>query len=302
MADRTKIRPPAPLTKASPVRVVETPPTVGERDTTAGDEISVGKTRSDWREAEFVRVIRQHGKHCWWRKALLCPCGTAETDQAALDCPDCNGSGYVYVQPQAIQAHMAQFDKKTNIYEKFGLYQSGTVMVTVEPKYRPGYRDSYELRDDVLPMNELLTKGNRRGQRSKLPTGVDSARFRIVNATAALYKCPSGELVALEQGLHFTITDEGWIRWTSLGNNTVTDGRQFSLHYDYHPIFLVDSWMHITRQDTSGRGAPRGTPRVIAHPVQAMAKLDFLLDANGLPSLEQMGQPTGFGPAEPDSA
>jgi hypothetical protein len=295
---KKKLKPPAPIGAKNPTRSVEVPPTVGKTATSQGDDVAVRKTRADFRDREFTRVIRQHGKYVYWRKALLCPCGTTETDQAALDCEDCNGSGYVYVQPQCIQALMFQFDKKTSIFEKFGLFQSGTVSVTVEPQFRPGYRDSYEMRDDVIAMNELLKKDDRRGRRSKLPAGVDSARFRIVNAASLLYKCSGGELVTLEEGLHFSITDEGWLRWTDRGNKAIGTGTKFSLHYDYHPIFLIDSWMHVQRPDVSGRGAPAGTPRAIALPVQAMAKLDFLLDINGVPSLDPIAQPTGIGPKD----
>lgn len=298
--NKKKLAPPPPMGMENPTRSVEVMPTVRAVDNTAGDDLRVNKTRADWRGEEFTRAIRQHGKFVYWRKALLCPCSTEETDQASLSCEHCNGSGYVYVQPQCIQALMMQFDKKTNIFEKFGLYQSGTVMVTTEAKYRPGYRDSYEMRDDVIPMNELLIKGNRRGRRSVLPDGVDSARFRIVNIASILTELATGELISLEEDIHYTVTDEGWIRWTATGNRTVKDDSVISIHYDMHPIFLVDSWMHITRNDTSGRRAPNAS-RIVAHPVQAMAKLDFLVDVNGLPSLDPIAQPTGTGPVEPDA-
>lgn len=299
MVDRRKLKPPKPSTASSPARRVEVPPTIGKRDTTAGDDVNVNKTRADFRADEFTRAIRQHGSFVWWRKALLCPCETAETDQALLDCEDCNGSGYVYVQPHSIQVWMAQFDKKTNIFEKFGLFQSGSAIATMEAKYRPGYRDSYEMRDDVMPMNELLKKGNRRGRRRKLPDGVDSARFRIVRVASMLYKCTGGELVTLDEGLHFTVTDEGWIRWTPTGARTVPDGGLVSIHYDYHPIFLVDSWMHIQRTDTSGRNTSKGLSRIVAHPVQASVKLDFLVDVNGVPSLDPIvSEATGIGPKD----
>ena len=301
MADRRKLKPPAPTRATSPDRQVLVPPTVGAVDTATADPVNLNKTRSDFRGEEFKRGIGPHGRFVIWRKALLCPCSTAETDQAQLDCEDCGGSGYVYVQPQRIQVVMARFDKKTNIFEKFGLFQSGSVIVTSLPEHRPGYRDSFEMRDDVMPMNELLVKGNRRGRRRTLPAGVDSARFRIVSVASVLYKCRSGELVFLEENLHFTITPEGWIRWTPTGDRTIPEGARFSIHYDYRPIFIVDSWMHIVRNDTSGRGTQKGQSKVVALPVQVSAKLDFLVDVNGVPALDPIvREPTGIGPAELD--
>ncbi len=302
---KKKIKAPAPRvepgTTNSPRRRVEVPSTVGRQDTTAGDNVPLVKTRASFREEEFVRVIRQHGKFVIWRKALLCPCFNPETEQAVLACESCDGSGYLFVDPHAIQAVMLQFDKKTSIYERFGLYQQGTVQVTVEPKYRLGYRDSIELLDAVIPMNELLIRGDRRGRRSKLPAGVDSARFRIRDVSAALYRDDAGRVVALQKGIHFDITDEGWIRWLTAAD-VVPEGGVFSLHYDFHPIFLVISWIHVTRDDVSGRKATSAEPRVISLPVSAMAQLLFLTDVNAVPSMDPVAKlPSGFGPGGPDA-
>ena len=288
-----KIKPPPPITSRNPSRIVDVPPTVGEADTTAGDDIPLNKTRADFREDEFTRVIRQHGKHIIWRKALICPCFNPSTEQAMLDCEDCNASGYLYVQPITITAWMAQFDAKVRLFEKFGSWQSGQVSVSVEAKHRPGYRDSLEMRDSVIPFAELIFKGNRRGLRSALPDGVDSARFRIVDVSAMLHKKKDGSLLFLQEGVHFEITYEGWIKWTAAGDRAVPDKGVVSLQYEYHPIFLVVSWFHITRDDTSGRKT--ATPRIISHPVQVMAQLDYLVNVNAVPSMTPgaVAQPTG---------
>lgn len=290
---KAKLRPPAPRLESD--RRVEIPRTVGAQDTTAGDAIPRGKTRADWREDEFTRVIRQHGKYVIWRKALLCPCFNPETEQAVVDCDDCNGDGYIYVDPLCIQAVMLMFDKRTSIYERFGLWQEGNVQITVEAKYRFGYRDSFELRDSVVPFNELLIKGNRRARRATLPDGTDSGRFRMANITKVIHKKDSGELISLTEGIHFTRTPEGWLRWLSAGDRAVPDGGVISVHYDHRPIYIVLSHTHVTRDDTSGRKAVTTQPRVIAHPISGMAKLDFLVNVNRIPALDDpnVPEPTG---------
>jgi len=276
MAEPRRIKAPSP--RVLPDRVVEVPPTIGDRDT---DEPlpPLGKTRSDFREQEFTRVLNQHGKYVIWRKAVLCPCLNENTGQASLDCMDCDGSSYLYIDPVDIRAHMAQFDKSTKIYEKFGLWQQGGVSITVEPKYRLGYRDSIEMKDALMSFNELLKKNNRRGIRSKLPGGVDSARYRITNLTKALYRdVTSGLIVPLENGTHYRITKDGWIEWTASGNAQVPQGTFISVHYDFHPVFLIESWPHATRDDVSRRKT--AMDRVVSLPLQAMGKLDFLTDVN----------------------
>lgn len=294
MASKKKITAPAPRLESD--RQIEVPRTVGRRDTTSNDGLNVSKTRADFRPEEFERVILQHGKYLVWRKALLCPCFNPETEQAMVNCPNCNADGYIYVHPMRIRGLMMSFDKRMNIFEKFGVLQAGATNVTVSAKYRLGYRDSLEMEDQLISFNELLTKGNRRGPRSVLPAGVDSARFRIVNVAALILRDKSGAVLSLEEGIHFSITDEGWIRWTSQGNRAIPDKTTFSLHYDFHPIYQIDSWPHATRDDVSGRKTVPSRDRVVALPLQAAAKLDFLVNANGLPSmLQPVAGPSGFG-------
>jgi len=274
--DFPKIKAPTPRVLAD--RVIEVPPTIGTLDT--DERPPPDKSRSDFREQDFVRVINQHGKYVVWRKALLCPCLSEKTGQADLACTDCDASGYLYVDPIDIRALMMQFDKSTRIYEKFGLWQEGGVAITVEPKYRLGYRDSIEMKDSIMSFNELLKKGNRRGIRSKLPSGVDSARYRITNLTRMIYReVKTGLTITLENGAHFTVTDDGWIKWTASGNAQVADGTFLSVHYDYHPVFLIESWPHASRDDVIGRKVAKA--RVVSLPLQAMGKLDFLTDVNG---------------------
>lgn len=292
----SEIVPKGPTLKTG--RQVEVPATTGGTPSTTGDNLSLGKTRADFRAEEFTRAIKQHGKRLIWRKAMLCPCQNAETSQSALDCPFCNAEGYVYVQPQHIQAHMAAFDGKTSVYEKFGLFQEGSSMVTSLPEHRLGFHDSLELEDARAPFNELLTRGDRRGLRSALPANVDAARYRVLSVAAMLWMRSPTELVPLEERIDFRITAEGWIRWL---NADIPEGALVSIHYDYAPVFLVVSHPHVIRIDESGRRTTPSNPRVVALPNQAMAKLDFLVSAARTPSLQNtysVPGPSGVGPGD----
>jgi hypothetical protein len=295
-AAKSKIKPP-PIRSAEG-RVVDVPPTVGAKDTTQNDQLNPQSARASFQEGAFARAIRQHGKFVMWRKAMICPCQSLETEQPKLACVDCGGSGYIYVDPLPIRALMLAFDKKTSIFEKYGLWQEGMTQITVEPHHRMGYRDSFEMLDAVLPMNELLSKGDRRGRRSKLPDGVDSARFRITSAARAFFRDAAGVMRPLEPKTDFDITPEGWLKWRS---RAVKDGAIISLHYDFNPIYLVMSWPHATRDDVSGTNTQSKGHRAEAQPVQGMGKLMFLVDANAAPSMDPVVRaPSGFGPGGPN--
>lgn len=233
-----------------------------------------GLTRADFRHEEFIKLIRQHGKYVIWRKALMCPC--LRGDHHDINCEQCDGSGFFYIDAKHIQAHMVAFDSKTRLFEKMGVWIEGTCSVTVEPEHRLGHRDSLQMRDSVMAFDEILTKGNRRGVRSKLPSGRDSARYRIAELTRAVVK-RNGVMVPLEESRHFTV-DRGWIQWTAEGDALVPAGASVSVRYAYHPVWIIVSHPHATRDDTSGRKSV--IDRVISLPVQGAAKLDFLLDIN----------------------
>lgn len=276
MVDPKKIQAPAPVDKSD--RIVSVPPTIGAYDNSPPGPPKE-KTRADFRPEEFERMILQHGKYVTWRKAMLCPCENRDTGQPLLDCNDCDGSGYIYIDPHNIQAHMVSFDKNTRIYEKFGMWLAGNVMVTVMPQYRLGFRDSIEMRDAIMSFNELLKKGNRRGKRSKLPDNMDSARYRIDSVTRLAYIPTGGDsFVLLEPGHHFEVSSDGWIHWLAAGNSTIPDGATYSVLYDFHPVFQVVSHPHATRDDVRGTKVPKDT--AYALPIQAAAQLDYLIDIN----------------------
>jgi len=272
-----RIAPPKPITHADGSLSV-VPRTVRDRDTNEVNP-NPGKVRADFRDEEFTRILLQHGKFVTWRKALICTCLNEITSQSEINCTECDGSGFFYTSPVEIRAHMAAFDKDTKLFEKFGMWQEGGVSVTCQAKYRLGYRDSLELRDSVMSFAELLKKGNRRGIRGKLPASKDSGRYRIANMTKLLFRDKAKVTQSLVENEDFKIDENGWIEWTGIGNRRVPDNTVLSALYDFHPVFIVVSFPHVVRDDVSGRKV-LGKSKAISLPIQAMAKLDFLVDVN----------------------
>lgn len=267
----SRIKPPPLVTKLR--RNVEPKPTVGAVDPTNQDQPLVNKTRADFRSEEFVRVIRQKGYFCIWRKAVACPCMSQETQRALLNCKSCGGSGYLYIDPVLLQAVMTRFDKKTNIYETPGVTQGGTAKATVEPQYRLGFRDSLELRDSVITYNEHLTKGDRRGPRSKLPENTDAARYRIVRVIVMMWKDSEGQIDRLEENVDFRVNDDGHIVWLPKGAR-VPDGTTVSINYEMRPVYIVTSHSNVLRSTLTL--FKKKAPTVEALPMQVEVMLDFL--------------------------
>jgi hypothetical protein len=276
--------PPAPGTTGASTKSREfenkIPPTAGATDPLAVEHanLNVQKTRSDFKPEEFVRTIQQHGKRIVWRKAMVCPCIQPTTGQARVDCPNCDTSGFIYVDNMDIRALMLAFEKSTRIYEKFGLWVSGEVAVTVEHVYRLGYRDSLEMIDEMMNFNEVIQKGDRHGRRSVLENGIDTARYRIQNLTKVVTCDSSNNIVALDVGYHLEVNEHGQIVWRAPGKKIVNDGQFISLHYDFHPVYIVISHPHVIRSDMRGTKVPNET--VTPLPLQVGAQLDFLSNEN----------------------
>lgn len=282
MTDVFKPPPPLKTDKAPTPRplAIAIPETAGSADplAAANQTVALDQTRADFRSVEFIRTILQHGKRVRWRKAMICPCLTDSTGQADLSCTDCDGSGFVYVDPLDIQALMLAFEKGTRLYEKFGLWASGEVAVTTQAAYRLGYRDSLEMYDDVMNFNELIKKGDRAtGKRRLLPVGVEAARYRIVSVIKAVIRSGDG-LAVLENGYHFRVNDAGLFEWLPAGAKFVKDGEYVSLHYDFHPVWIVTSHPHALRSDIIRQEFNAETLAPL--PLQVSAQLDFIADAN----------------------
>lgn len=235
------------------------------------------KLNAQFKSVEFFRTIAQHGKHVFWRKALLCPCLVADIQQPDPTCTRCDGSGYYYVDPIGIQAIILTVEQKMNMLERAGAWMSGQAMVTVLPSHRLGFRDSLQMRDSIMTLDEYLYKGNRKGIRVRLPAGVDSARYRIVNVTYLHYlDRATNVLHTLEEGNHFTVDANGWIAWRAKGTVLVPKGALLSIRYEFHPAYVVDSHPHAIRDDFESKKSKSGST-VTALPLQAVVKLDYLV-------------------------
>ena len=240
--------------------------------------------RADFDPNHFIAALEDHGKWVTWRKALACPC-SSDTEQPEMNCESCNGSGWLYIDPIFIQAHMLSFDKTVRSFEKIGMWLEGSTSVTTLPEHRLGYRDSLELRDLVMSHAEQFTKGSRRGYRALLPPNHDCVRYRIVDVEhMQVLVSQNGRKVpvALEAGTHYELTDKGWIRWLGAGDALVTPDTIVSLRYLFRPVYVVESHPHVVRDDLNKQKSPDLS--AIALPVQAVARLDYLVFQQAAPS------------------
>lgn len=273
------IRP--PTIKTQPAREVQAAPSLRTKqqpgDAPVADDSAKpdpGKVRAEFKPEEFTRAITQHGHFVIWEKAVMCPCHKQELQQPDPNCDLCDGGGFFYVQPVEIQALVLTVDKSMKLYEKQGTWLQGTCSITVEPQYRLGHRDKIRLRDPLMVFNEVLVKGNRRGRRKHLADGVDAARYRITHMVYLTYLDDSGAVHELQEKVHFRINEDGQIEWLKKGK-LVPDGASYSARYEFHPVYLIESWPHAIRQEIVMKKSKQ-KQTVTALVMQAVGRLDYL--------------------------
>jgi hypothetical protein len=153
--------------------------------------------------------------------------------------------------------------------------------ITVEAQYKLGYRDSIEMKDSVMVFNEWIIKGNRRGIRRTLPDYHDTARYRVARVAALMHADANKNPVRLSEGADFEITADGWLKWLGRSRD-IADGTPFSIHYEFHPVWVITSHPHALRDTVTTFKKPGET--IEGLPLQAVGQLDYLLDisnANG---------------------
>jgi hypothetical protein len=257
--------------------------------------------RVDFKPDKFDLAIKTKGQRAWWSRAGICPCrNNAQTDQADINCPVCNGDGWFYYLPElgvenytadihgnpieinesnnaigifALVSHMTQ---DTQVYEKFGEWVFGTIRVTVQAENSIGYRDRLILRDSKMTYGQLITsdgsaKINVVGGRSD-----EGLRYPVVDPIL-LCQVSNGVRINYRLDTDYAVDDDGGLSW--LITPPATDTLLF-INYRMHPIFKILDHAFAMR-DTLVYHKKRTADVAEQHqmlPIHAMARLDFLVD------------------------
>lgn len=254
------------------------------------DTKATGGRRVDFRPKDFDQFIGVKGLKYWWSRSLLCPCqNNSQTDQADITCSLCNGHSWLSFLPDptldgqqedaygypvelndlktavSIRAVVTGITKDPADFERFGRWIMGTAKVTVQSANRIGYRDRLKARDNTLSMTQLITgDGDTEiivtGMRSEKGLFTPVAVVNMLRSVAAIYK----------EDQDFVVTDSGTISWTI---TPPTSGTQLSIHYDFHPTWVVMDHPYAARDTYIIEKTGDNFKRL---PLNTTVKLDFL--------------------------
>lgn len=255
-------------------------------------EQNLVKTRADFAQGEFRKLIAQKGIRLEWSQAAMCPCAveTGELNidlnevgatsieevstQQSMSCPICEGRGRYFHSPQVVRGVVAGADTEW-LNARYGGFKDGVVMISLNPEHLASHGDRFKLVDSVLMFKEVVAYKGGATLKTRYPIvqrEMDLAEGEVSIGVVYCSYSNAGLGTGLElvEGEDFTINEEGLIEWI----NAPLVGSRVTLSYYAHPAYTCVGFPHSVRDSRSIKKSPTDYP--VTLPVQIQAKLDFL--------------------------
>lgn len=218
----------------------------------------------DFDRDEFTRFIADKGYLVTWEKAILCPnvpgTGLAPRDHV-MACPICDGRGFVYVDP-IDTAMLMQGIKLNQSYFAYGRWDMGNMMVTAEPEFTIDYFDRLTLQNGIGRFTQRPVRQS--------DTAFDKLKYAPLCINYVAWVDRTGALVPFVCDEDYRASDTS-LEW--IGNQPDA-GSFYTIGYEYRPRYVVLDLIHQHRDSTI-------EGQHYQFPVQAVAKLDYLLRNEG---------------------
>lgn len=252
------------------------------------------------RRDELTTLIEARGARLAWSRAYACPCRlNTETEQAALDCPRCFGTGYFYdvPEPRVLTDETLTPVQKAHVLDAQGVlirglvqriaghdergtplgpWLTGELSCTVRHENKLGFYDKITMLDAQMPNNEVIYAQGDPATLDGTIYGTASLKYRAC-AVNQIYTVSR----KLEVGVDYQVTASGRVHWLSAD----VLGQRVSVHYQMHPVYLVVDRPHALRASSVYRKltrpltSPTGDPQPL--PIQAQLMLELLYDRTG---------------------
>ncbi len=228
----------------------------------AGQYLSYYDPSIDFKRDEFTAVLHQKGYEITWEKVIDCPDRTGlAPGEHNVSCDLCDGLGLIYFDP--IDTRMLITGAKiTETYYAYGRWDGGNVQVTALPEYQISYWDRLTLKHSSVRFKELVYRNK--------TTLFDRLKYAPLSVLAVMWRNATGALVTFASSA-YQITN-GQIEW--LTTTRPAPGDAYVIAYTYRPRYTVLDLLHQHR-DSHVNGVN------VVFPVQAIAKLDFLIRDEG---------------------
>lgn len=220
--------------------------------------------RIDLNPTDFDRLIQQKGVGCKVFRTLYCPnVKTVDSGEHEIDCPHCNGSGYLDVDPLCTLVVIQTQELEMMFEGQDGYHDGNTVLMSFPIGVELQYFTRIELEDYTQPYYQRLMR--------KPGTNFDVLKYKAcrINVVSQIV---AGVLTFYFQDQDFKLDANGDINWT--GSRKPADNAIYSVHYECHVIYRTVKAMHANRYSQFKTGP---TVEMIKYPEQWMCTKEFLL-------------------------
>ena len=206
-------------------------------------------------DGDFEDEIKAHGRVVEVETALRCPCHKRTDGTHRVDCSNCFGSGWVFVDRRKTVALIQSMNQTNSKFKQYELALAGHMSVSMGAKDRLSYMDIIRMTEHTIKHSELL-------------------RIRKASSDSAFYALTSFEIVDVDQVLLFTASDEPLLRLrkevnftvernkivlNNLPSGTLLDPEQYevdgftdvtiSIRYSHHPAWHVFDSLRVFAAD-----------------------------------------------------
>lgn len=224
------------------------------------DDSPVG--RVDLRIADFDTLIDQKGTNLFIYRSMYCPnVKSVDGGEHEIDCPLCNGSGYMDRNPIKTKGFIQNQDLERLMEGHAGDHDGNSVLISFPIGIELQYFTLIELCDHTQIYFQRVMR--------KPETEVDVLKYKACRVNLVVDQ----NNVEYFQGQDFVIDPNGNIKWI---DRIPADDTIYSIHYECHIQYRATRAMHVSRF-TQYKATGEPLVEHVKLPEQWMATKEFLL-------------------------
>jgi hypothetical protein len=223
------------------------------------------------RKESFNEMIQARGVRFYHSKAYPC------SNMRSLDdnnhdplCPHCDGSGILYYDRREVFGIWSSNSIERQ-FERNGVYEIGTVMLTVPTHYADGVEADFSMFDRMEVVDYEVRLWDLKHHDPDVNSGVGKMRYPIVK-TSRVESVSANSRQEYIEGVDFNIVD-GNIAWVS--GKSPAEGQVYSVNYYCKPVYIVLNPMRELRVTQEQTSAGRVTERL---PQSLVLRRDFYVN------------------------
>ena len=227
------------------------------------------------RGASWDQILQNRGIHFIHRRAVPCPNMSRLDDNNHMpDCPFCDDSGIIYYDEREIIG-VFQSNSIEKTFEQHGVWEIGSA---VPAEYADGTPADFNTFDELI-ITDFTARMWELKEYEQTPDKTQTLRYPVEKVDY-LAVTTDGELTRFQEGVDFTITEDGAIKWLP-GKGPDFDatrgvGDVFTVSYYAFPVYKVLQPLRELRVSQEMIGGQKVAKRL---PQQILVRRDFLVGA-----------------------